>query len=220
MKKWRGLGRHRPSGAAGNTPVRAVATPLGLGGVARSCEHRGNPVQVGPYTIYAGGTRDLREGDLTGYDLVIPLAAGSVPLARRERAVVWSYELRDYGGVPPDWAEFLQEVVIELRKGRRIIAFCMGSHGRTGTFLASLVALLEPGCEDPIAAARVRHCRKAVETRAQAEAVFALRGTPLPAGYAEEFKPRVAVPFAGSPLGFTYPTNGSRFGADRWWDDK
>lgn len=218
MKKWRGRWRQKPSAVAGNSPVRVAATPSGLGGIVRSCSHRGNPVRVGPHTVFAGGTRDLREGDLAGYDLVIPLTGGSIPLGRRERAVVWSYELQDYGGVPADWVEFLQEAVVELRKGQKIIAFCMGSHGRTGTFLASLVSILEPATEDPIAAVRARHCRKAVETRAQAEAVFALRGKPLPAEYGQEFQPRVAATPSWSPSGFTYPANGLHSGAKPWWD--
>lgn len=173
-------------------PTAGSTGSLGLPAVPSHPLHRGNPVTVGEWTVFAGGTRDLRAGDLTGYDLVIPLTGGGIPLERRVRTVVWSYELQDYGGVPADWASFLQEVVDELRNGRRIIAFCVGSHGRTGTFLSSLVSLVEDRAvtPDPIEAVRARHCRKAVESRAQAEAVFALRGEGLSPRYATEFAPR------------------------------
>jgi protein-tyrosine phosphatase len=61
----------------------------------------------------------------------------------------------------------------------------MAGHGRTGTFLASLIALLEDDhtTPDPIAAVRERHCEQAVESVAQGEAIFALRGQPLPRKY-------------------------------------
>jgi len=90
---------------------------------------------------------------------------------------------------PPEGFEgFLREQVIPaLEAGRRLLAYCIGSHGRTGSFLASLIAILEPSTADPIVAVRARHCHKSVETRQQAEAIFALRGEVLPACYGQEF---------------------------------
>ena len=102
--------------------------------------------------------------------------------------------LADYGGVPVEWGNFLRKQVIPLlESGKRVLAFCMGSHGRTGCFLASLIAILEPETPDPIAAVRERHCPRAVESRAQAEAIFALRGESLPAKYEEEFRPPARI---------------------------
>lgn len=94
--------------------------------------------------------------------------------------------LPDFGGVPSNWRELLETLVIpRLARGDRVLAFCSASHGRTGTFLASLIALLESADEtpDPIAAVRKRHCQEAVETLAQATGIFALRGQPLPRRY-------------------------------------
>ncbi len=94
--------------------------------------------------------------------------------------------LRDFGGVPTNWRELLEERIIpRLEDGDDLLAFCAGSHGRTGTFLASLIALLETPEEtpDPIAAVRERHCHEAVETKLQAEAIFALRGQAVPQHY-------------------------------------
>jgi protein-tyrosine phosphatase len=98
--------------------------------------------------------------------------------------------LQDFGGVPDNWKEFLTEKVIPLLKEEKtILAFCIGSHGRTGCFLASLIALIENETEtpDPIEAVRKRHCQRAVETLAQAKAVFALRDQPLPKKYQQKF---------------------------------
>lgn len=152
-----------------------------------TCSHRGNPVRVGEYTIYAGGTQYLTLADLAGgYDMLVPLM--KVPESWRETetfhpAAFKCHPLEDFGGVSDDWPEFVQEIIAELERGKRILVFCIGSHGRTGTLLASLISVLEPDVEDPIAEARKRHCVKAVETNLQGQAVFALRGKPLPQYY-------------------------------------
>ena len=90
-------------------------------------------------------------------------------------------------------------VIDELERGQKILTFCVGSHGRTGTFLASLIAVLETAEEtpDPIEAVRLRHCHHAVETLAQAEGVFALRGESLPERYVTAFTKK-AVPVAAA----------------------
>ena len=116
--------------------------------------------------------------------ILVPLTMPRFDLGS-EHKIIWSV-LEDFGGVPDDWEVFLSSVIIpELQSGHHLLAFCAGGHGRTGTFLASLVALLEDPEEtpDPIAAVRERHCSHAVETTAQAEAIFALRNMELPVRY-------------------------------------
>lgn len=163
----------------------------------RHPDHRGAPVRVGPYTVLSGATFDLVPSDLERADVLVPLA-GSVPFAFGRRYEVIGATMQDYGGVPDGWREFLEGVILpELRAGRCLLAFCVGGHGRTGTFLASLIALLESREEtpDPILAVRKRHCERAVESRAQAEAIFALRGEALPAQYEREFSSLSPDPF-------------------------
>lgn len=155
--------------------------------------HCGEKVRVGPYIIGAGGTRSLKPEHLDDADLLIPLAGGeALPLRFGRRYAILAAPLPDYGGVPVGWSEFVTQVVKELSAGLRIIAFCHGSHGRTGCLLASLIAVLETVEEtpDPIAAVRERHCPLAVETLAQAAAAFALRGQPVPERYINEFGAR------------------------------
>lgn len=154
--------------------------------------HRGGPVRVGRYTIYAGGTRYLQPEDLDRADVIIPLES-QIPARVGQCLTVLACPWRDFGPPPDGFEQFLRGKVIPLlAQGKRLLAYCIGSHGRTGTFLASLIALLETSKEtpDPIEAARVRHCYKAVETLAQAEAVFALRGQTLPEKYRYEFASR------------------------------
>lgn len=148
-----------------------------------------HPVPVGPYHVYLGGTRDLIPKDFEEFDVLVPLVEYGMPkLVFGKLYAILAAPLQDHGGVPKNWKEFLFEKVIPLLAAeQKLLAFCMGSHGRTGCFLASLISLLEPEEEDPIAAARERHCTFAVESLEQAEAVFALRGKKLPKIYQDEF---------------------------------
>lgn len=140
-------------------------------------------VRAGPYELYASGT--MYDMCIAPGTVLVALTAPSKTMHYDDGSYIWLL-LEDFGGVPDDWALRLEEAVIpELASGQRLLAFCAGSHGRTGTFLASLIALLESPEEtpDPIAAVRARHCKEAVETLAQAEAIFALRNQDLPAHY-------------------------------------
>ncbi len=168
------------------------------------CNHRGQPVQVGPYQVLAGGCQYLQPQDLAKADVLIPLLDKLPPLEFGRQYTVLAAPLQDFGGVPANWEEFLRQQVIPLLEaGKKVLVFCMAGHGRTGTFLGSLIALLETPEQtpDPIAAVRERHCPKAVETITQAEAIFGLRGQPAPKKYRQEFSdkvlgwPRLAEPF-------------------------
>ena len=165
--------------------------------------YRGNPVRVGPYTVLAGGTRYLESSDLNKADVLIPLTgcqelnfgqlyeltaeqqpSGITAFAPGKSYQVLVGKLPDFGGVPDNWEAFLRQQVIPLlASGATLMGFCFASQGRTGTFLASLIAILEPEVDDPIAAVRERHCEHAVESVAQAEAIFAIKGIPVPERY-------------------------------------
>ncbi|KKR48751.1 MAG: hypothetical protein UT86_C0003G0080 [Candidatus Magasanikbacteria bacterium GW2011_GWC2_40_17] len=153
--------------------------------------HRGKKaVQVGPYQIYPGGTRYLKEGDFDGFDVLIPLDdTRAIRLELGQTVQVLGCPWPDFSPPPDGFEEFLLDKVIPLlQAGKKVMVYCIGSHGRTGTFLASLIALLEnrEQTPDPISAARKRHCHKSVETLEQAEAIFALRGEDLPESYSND----------------------------------
>jgi hypothetical protein len=122
-------------------------------------------------------------------DVIVPLTEGPMPFGFGKRYEVFAAPLRDFGGVPRSWRRFLEQVIEELEQGKNLLAFCGAGHGRTGTFLASLIALLESADEtpDPIAAVRERYCDLAVETLAQAEGIFNLRHETVPGQYQREF---------------------------------
>jgi hypothetical protein len=169
-------------------------TRKGGGAHAPPCDHTGlEPVQVGPYQIRASGRRYLTKPSLLrGVDVLVSLNGWVPPSVDRDGGceVITDLELPDFRGVPPNWRELLErEVIPRLQNGKTLLAYCFASHGRTGTFLASLIALLESEEQtpDPIAAVRERHCSHAVETLAQAEGIFGMRNQDVSEKYRREF---------------------------------
>jgi len=151
--------------------------------------HYGAPIKVGPHTVYAAGGRHLTEELADEFDVLIPLTKEFAHLEAEEH-LVEECHLPDFGGVPDDWQEILEQRIIPLlahcdETDKLAVCYCFAGHGRTGTLLASLIALLESEEEtpDPILAVRERHCSHAVESRAQAEGIFALRGQEVPEGH-------------------------------------
>lgn len=147
------------------------------------CCHNGSrPVKVGRSEIFPGGAYHMHTSDYYGFDLLVPLDNGFGAWAPRgvQHQVVPAF-IEDFQPPPSGFDRFLKDAVIpDLETGDRILVFCLGGHGRTGSVLAGLIALLEPDVEDPVSEIRNRYCPEAVETREQAEWVFALRGQDLP----------------------------------------
>ncbi|HEY9774471.1 MAG TPA: hypothetical protein V6C81_11770 [Planktothrix sp.] len=160
----------------------------------KPCSHRATEaVKVGDYSIYLGGTMYFQPGDVDNFDVLIPLTETGLPFGQMVK-VTAPYALRkmppltpgrtyqvlplpivDFQGPPVGWGDILREKVVPLiTSGKKVVAFCAGSHGRTGTLLASLIAIMEPRIKFPIQVARKRHCHHAVETVEQMEAIIRL----------------------------------------------
>lgn len=144
-------------------------------------KHPPLPRKLGDFEILLCAGDSIGLDDLPGVDLFIPLN-GNLPRIRTTFPLpIICYELQDMSGVPESWSKFVHKMWDEIKAGKKIMAWCTGSHGRTGTLYASLLALAEPDV-DPVETARARHCSKAVETQAQIEAVYAIAGKPVPDG--------------------------------------
>jgi len=160
--------------------------------------HRCGPVKVGPFTVYAAGIHDLGTSELDGFKT----DTNSVLVLLSEDQLQWHCNASEYtvlakplvdlGGVPEDWKGFIQQLFDLLVSGKRLLIACSKGHGRTGCCIASLIAFIESSerTPDPLAAVRQRHCREAVETRKQAEAIFAMRDELLPTRYWPQFPER------------------------------
>lgn len=60
--------------------------------------------------------------------------------------------------------DFWQEI-IKRYKNKRILVYCVGGHGRTGTVISALMA--SAGCDNAVEMCRKYHCEEAVETESQ-----------------------------------------------------
>ena len=167
----------------------------------KSCHHDGSsPVLIGGYPIRLAACPHITAEALAKAQVLFPLNGQMPykPVAFGKAHLVFQCELMDRGGVPANWADFIRLVAEEyMPKGYDMMAWCFGSHGRTGCFGASLISVMMPEVEDPIAYVRQLHCQEAVESLAQAKAIFALRDQPLPAKYEEEFKPLPLAAYDG-----------------------
>jgi hypothetical protein len=173
------------------TPVKPVYATVADGLAASDyyyneslyhCARTPKCITVGGKRIWAGGRMYLSPQDIAGYDLLVPLTQ-LMPFAAGCRYQILALPLEDFGGVRAGFKQHVQEIMKELIAGSKMLVFCDGGLGRTGTVLASLIALMEPETKDPIAAVRERYREFAIETYAQAEAVFALRGQHPPEQY-------------------------------------
>jgi protein-tyrosine phosphatase len=137
------------------------------------------PIIVGPHQVYATGMKYIWRGavDLSQFEVLVPLDHHfSGDEVYDEQEVIWEAVIPDFQPPGPGFSDLLREKVIPaLATNQKVLIFCTASHGRTGTVIAGLIALLEPGVDDPIEAVRKRHCGKSVETREQALWVRNLR---------------------------------------------
>jgi protein-tyrosine phosphatase len=74
-------------------------------------------------------------------------------------------------------AQVVGYILRQLQAGKVVDTGCAGAHGRTGTLLAMLLIEAEGLTpEQAITSVRKRHCHKAIESAAQAQAIFGFAG--------------------------------------------
>lgn len=148
------------------------------------CSHPGIKYPVGDKFIRLGARIDMTPENIKSANVLISLC-GDLPfhMPLNHRVEFWNLELADHGGVPADWKKHIAEIARMIRKGKDVLAYCIGGHGRTGTLYASLLALVEKP-DDPITVARERYCDSIVESAAQAMGIFEnIMGQTTPADY-------------------------------------
>jgi hypothetical protein len=132
----------------------------------------GGTFTPGMYSIH-GGNGDhpnIKDGDV-----YIALHGGSsgkgtTPWDEGKYKPVQDLQFYITDGQPPknedDFMRMIIWVCNQLQSGKKIHFGCIGGHGRTGTALAAVVALMT-GMEDPITYVRQHYCKKAVESSSQ-----------------------------------------------------
>lgn len=147
-----------------------------------TCAHRRGgevkPVQVGNYTIWAGGGMYLTEEDKAGFDLLIDLREEGLPKGisfgdMRDKTLY--LPVRDFEAVATKHLLLFGKRMLRLRNrfrdSERVLIFCAGGHGRTGLVLCYILLQHEPMIVDPVAEVRRRYCERAVESHSQHEQV-------------------------------------------------
>jgi protein-tyrosine phosphatase len=136
--------------------------------------HFGEPVQIGPYQVMAGGIR-LSEATLDNTDVLMTLCDQLPPNLGSREVTHRRFSIEDFG-VSPYLAVYLKtHILSDLAEERRVTIHCQGGFGRAGMVLGGLIALLEPDIEDPVAEVRKRYCPRAIETPLQEAWVRELR---------------------------------------------
>ncbi len=144
------------------------------------CPHRPQCVLKGQsgWSVWAGAEGDCIRSMGT-FQLLLNLTGTSV-LSRHIVPVPELHHWEEPAAVPEivlDWPDmgvvalprrFWEELVAHLTKTQgKMLVFCVGGHGRTGTALACLMVVCGWTSEDAIAWIRANYCRRAIETREQ-----------------------------------------------------
>lgn len=166
------------------------------------CDHSPTHVVNGGeegWNIYAGNKWGC-SGKLKNYDIVLNLTGDSVyktghlipipalsKFASKQEQNVKPIEIvldwPDMGvlDMGRDWWEAFAAHVKKTKS--KVVMFCLGGHGRTGTALASLlVVLLKWGAEESIDWVQKNYCKKAIETVDQKKYVYMIAGEKAPSG--------------------------------------
>jgi len=157
------------------------------------CPHRPQCVLKGQsgWSVWAGAEGDCIRR-MSTFQLLLNLTGTSV-LSRHIVPVPELQAWEESAALPEivlDWPDmgvvslprrFWEELVAHLTNTqRKLLVFCVGGHGRTGTALACLMVVCGWTSEDAIEWIRTNYCQRAIETREQERYILQIeRNTPL-----------------------------------------
>ncbi len=161
---------------AAPTPAPAKMAPEATKNLATAgrCYTTHPPLQIGEKLIYGGSCSYpiVEDADIyIGFDMSMRQTKNKYPW---NDAVTGPVEVLFYipdMGIPSSAVEFkkmIEWVAVQLIANKKVHAGCIGGHGRTGTFLAALVAHMT-GNKDAVQYVRDNYCQKAVESEKQME---------------------------------------------------
>jgi hypothetical protein len=190
-----------------------------------SHSHKGTAVPVGPRaSVLAAAGRSVRPDDLKDVDIVVMLSDAikhdvKDAIERGWMGLAVDLPMKDYDCWDPDvLREQAKRALRWCEAGHRVLVCCTGGHGRTGTFIAAMIALAEADGVDPIEAVRARHCDHAVETFGQIKAVFAVRGQEIPEKWKLAFQNGSRFKYTGKmSLDSDFFRKEDRTGEQSWW---
>lgn len=171
--------------------------------ILRQCHHKRDEVQIGGHFILASEwfydtdinlepVPDLGIYLHSGWDKFFeppqiigePEGFGSINQAIYPVIIVpWA----DQGVISMPMLNWLMEgIKHNLAQGKLIEIGCLGGHGRTGTLLACILGFVEElSAHEAIKTLRLRYCKKAVESKAQAKLIAEYLGSDIELAEAE-----------------------------------
>lgn len=147
-----------PVNSAGARVVQGAAACIDLAGIFTS-------YSTGPFV-------DTQDSTLPGIDALVAIANRSTapPVLRLD----WP----DFGVPPSTVGVAFWRTLVPLLPPGKIAVGCIGSHGRTGTFLSALrILYFQQSAPNAINWVRAHHCTKAVESVAQETYLWRLAKT-------------------------------------------
>ena len=134
------------------------------------CYHGHQPIVIAGYKVYGGSCSrpSVDDADIyVGLDYSFKIIDKAYPW---EDGHSFQYLINDMQA-PKDAVSFVKLIewlAGEIKLGKKVHIGCIGGHGRTGTVLAALVAIME-NRTDAISFVRKHYCTKAVESEKQIE---------------------------------------------------
>ena len=119
--------------------------------------------------LYVGGIDDSYS--MASYcDVLVPLDSLDGDIWTVFNGEIHYWPINDMSILPESiLIRVIQDITDCLEAGKKVGIFCLGGHGRTGYIAGCVLGYL--GIEDPIGYLRENYCKKAVETRSQAEEI-------------------------------------------------
>jgi protein-tyrosine phosphatase len=170
----------------------------------QECKHSPQHIIKSNWNLYAGKKWNS-EGEANDFNIVLnltgsPLNRGHIiPISELNK---WESKYkRKYREICLDWpdmgvADFPKEFWIDLihyfeKKKSKVLMFCLGGHGRTGTAMGIFLVLgLGYKPKDAVDWIRKNYCNKAIETWNQLNYVYSMVGeTAPPSTERKDFKP-------------------------------
>lgn len=162
------------------TPYQTYQTYGSTPYTIKTCKHPPKPVKMGDIQIYGCAQRDVDIAIKSGFDVISPLVQTAYDEFNGFYGLLLWLPIADMTAPEPQRLRVHAQRLIKYAKaGNLVVTYCVGSHGRTGTVLATCIGLLEPTV-DPIDEVRARHCEHAVETQSQVNAIFAALDREVP----------------------------------------
>lgn len=136
----------------------------------KRCFESHPPLIIGDQKIWGGSCSSpvVKDADIyVGLDMSIAKSPKSYPWEEGESFLFYIQDMAAPAD-PKQFSKLIDYLAVQLTASKKIHVGCIGGHGRTGTVLSALVAVMA-GEKDAITYVRDHYCVKAVESASQVD---------------------------------------------------